>query len=80
MWVRSQDKMTLIDAEVFQISVPYTLSEEAAFRVCTYFDNVEYTLGVYKEKEQALKVMFDMQYVLEYYEGQNVFDMPEEGM
>ena len=50
MWVRSQNKEVLINANGVRIVYEYCI-------VCDYYDGELYYLGKYSTKEKALKVM-----------------------
>lgn len=72
VWVRSQDKETLVKADKLYIDKnnnKYTIN----FDSCT---DRWYILGTYKSKERALEVMTKIENSLIL--NEKVFDMPEE--
>lgn len=82
MWVRTQDKETLVKADKLYIDKnnnKYTIN----FDSCT---DRWYILGTYKSKERALEVLDEIQTWIERYEanknnlfsGHVVYKMPEE--
>ena len=59
MWIKSQDKCTLINAKKFEIADFHTLYKNAIWG-----DDI--LLGIYSSKEKALKVLEDIQLALIY--------------
>lgn len=81
MWIRTQDKMNLIEVRGFQICYIKNADEE-------YWEiyTIGTSLGKYKSKERALEVLDEIQTWIERYEanknnlfsGHVVYQMPKE--
>lgn len=74
LWVRSQDKECLINISNIQY-----VYKNNMHGLGTYYDNLK-ILGEYKSKERALKVLGEIQEILETRTvSQMVYEMPKEG-
>lgn len=83
MWIRSQDKMNLIEVQGFQICYIKNEDEE-------YWEiyTIGTSLGKYKSKERAIEVLDEIQTWIERYEAAKVsgklfipfitYEMPKE--
>lgn len=63
LWIRSQDKLTLV--KVNQLEYDFTkIKDEERHKIITILDNDCFILGIYKTKEQALEVLDEIQNIL----------------
>lgn len=68
MWIRSQDKKTLVKAD--KLIIGYDKNEKV-YEIHNVYDS----LGTYKSKERALEVLDEIQSCIN---NVNVYQMPEE--
>ncbi len=58
MWIRSQEKSLLINAEVFYIEERFEVEEKRKyFKIYAAKDNDRYSLGIYTSREKANSIL-----------------------
>lgn len=77
MWIRSQNKYTLINTNVIRVYED-DRDDFGDHLICGYLDGYDHELGVYSTIEKALIVLDQIQYNMEPFEHEPtmVFQMP----
>lgn len=79
MWIRSQKKYILANANSFRIRKD-SIDDWVYYAINGHYDRYEQELGIYSTKEKALKVLDQIQYNMEPFEHEPtmVFQMPQD--
>lgn len=79
MWIRSQNKYILANANSFRIRKD-SIDDWIYYAINGHYDRYEQELGVYSTKEKALKVLDQIQDNMESFEHEPtmVFQMPQD--
>lgn len=79
MWIRSQNKYILANANSFRICKD-CIDDWVYYAINGHYDRYEQELGIYSTKEKALKVLDQIQYNMEPFEHEPtmVFQMPQD--
>lgn len=77
MWIRSQNKYILANANSFRICKD-SIDDWVYYAINGHYDRYEQELGIYSTKEKALKVLDQIQDNMELFEHEPtmVFQMP----
>lgn len=77
MWIRTQNKYILANANSFRICKD-SIDDWVYYAINGNYDRYEQELGIYSTKEKALKVLDQIQYNMELFEHEltMVFQMP----
>ena len=75
MWIRSQNKKSLLNVNQIEISPSV---DKSKYYICNSLKEESVTLGEYSTEEKALKVLDQIQYNMELFEHEltMVFQMP----
>lgn len=63
MWIRSQNKYTLINTNIIRICED-DRDDFGDYLICGYTDGYDHELGVYSTLEKALKVLHQIQHAI----------------
>lgn len=79
MWIRTQNKYILANANSFRICKD-SIDDWVYYAINGHYDRYEQELGIYSTEEKALKVLDQMQYNMEPFEHEPtmVFQMPQD--
>lgn len=79
MWIRSQNKYILANANSFRICKD-SIDDWVYYAINGHYDRYEQELGIYSTKEKALKVLDQIQDNMESFEHEPtmVFQMPQD--
>lgn len=79
MWIRTQDKYILANANSFRIRKD-RIDDLVYYAINGHYDRYEQELGIYSTKEKALKVLDRIQDNMESFEHEPtmVFQMPQD--
>lgn len=79
MWIRTQNKYILANANSFRICKD-SIDDGVYYAINGHYDRYEQELGVYSTKEKALKVLDKIQDNMESFEHEPtmVFQMPQD--
>ena len=79
MWIRSQNKYILANANSFRIRKD-SIDDWVYYAINGHYDRYEQELGIYSTKEKALKVLDQIQDNMESFEHEPtmVFQMPQD--
>lgn len=79
MWIRTQNKYILANANSFRICKD-SIDDLVYYAINGHYDRYEQELGIYSTKEKALKVLDQIQDNMESFEHEPtmVFQMPQD--
>jgi hypothetical protein len=87
MWIRSQNKLGLIDAKNIQIG-KVTETEQVRYELSEMYENIHFLLGLYGTETRAIEVLdmiqnriYDIEFLKTHPEQGHagaIFEMPEE--
>ena len=79
MWIRTQNKYILANANSFRICKD-SIDDWVYYAINGHYDRYEQELGIYSTKEKALKVLDQIQDNMESFEHEPtmVFQMPQD--
>lgn len=79
MWIRTQNKYILANANSFRIRKD-SIDTWVYYAINGYYDGYEQELGIYSTKEKALEVLDYIQSEIQsnVYDEQTVFEMPKD--
>ena len=79
MWIRTQNKYILANANSFRIRKD-SIDDWVYYAINEHYDRYEQELGIYSTKEKALKVLDQIQDNMESFEHEPtmVFQMPQD--